>query len=235
MYKNKKFLGIIPARSGSKGLKDKNIRDFNGKPLMAHTIEAALMAKIFDKVIVSTDSEVYANVASTYGAQTVIRPTYLSQDASSTLDVIEYTLLNEIEEYDYFVLLQPTSPLRNHTHILDAINKVIETGSTSVVSVCKAEHSPMLMSTLEKSMSMDGFIKEKNNKRRQDLKTFYRINGSIYIMKVKDFIKTKNFYGENSTAFIMDNLSSVDIDNEIDFIIAECLQSKFGNMYDKSR
>lgn len=227
MYKDKRILGIIPARSGSKGLKDKNIKELNGKPLMAYTIDAALKTKVFDKVIVSTDSELYANIAEIYGAESVIRPSNLSQDISSTLDVIEHTLLNEIEEYDYFVLLQPTSPLRNCNHIMEALEKLIETNSISVISVCEAEHSPQLMSTLDASMSMNGFIEKGNNKRRQDLKTFYRLNGSIYIMKTKEFIKTKNFYGENSLAYVMDSLSSIDIDNEIDFSVAEHLATKF--------
>lgn len=222
MYKGKRILGIIPARSGSKGLKHKNIKDFKGKPLMAHTIEAALKTKIFDKLIVSTDSTDYAAIAEKYGAIADIRPERLAEDDSSTIDLINYILSNE-NNYDYFVLLQPTSPLRKEEHIFEAVGKIIQTKSKSLVSVCEAEHSPLLMGTLDESMSMNGFIKSKNNKRRQDLDKYFRINGSIYIMEVDEFYKIKNFYGEKSIAYVMDNMSSIDIDNEMDFEIAKVL------------
>lgn len=222
MFKGKRILGIIPARSGSKGIKHKNIKKFKGKPLMAHTIEAALNTKVFDKLIVSTDSTAYAAIAEKYGATADIRPDRLAQDDTSTIDVIDYILTKE-KDFDYFVLLQPTSPLRRATHIAEAVDKIIKTKSKSLVSVCETEHSPLLMGTLDDSMSMHGFIKSKNNKRRQDLDKFYRINGSIYIMEVDEFYKTKNFYGEKSIAYIMDNMSSIDIDNEMDFEIAKVL------------
>lgn len=222
MFKDKRILGIIPARSGSKGIKHKNIKKFKGKPLMAHTIEAALNTKVFDKLIVSTDSTAYAAIAEKYGATADIRPDRLAQDDTSTIDVIDYILTKE-KDFDYFVLLQPTSPLRRATHIAEAVDKIIKTKSKSLVSVCETEHSPLLMGTLDDSMSMHGFIKSQNNKRRQDLDKFYRINGSIYIMEVDEFYKTKNFYGEKSIAYIMDNMSSIDIDNEMDFEIAKVL------------
>lgn len=222
MFKGKRILGIIPARSGSKGIKHKNIKKFKGKPLMAHTIEAALNTKVFDKLIVSTDSTAYAAIAEKYGATADIRQDRLAQDDTSTIDVIDYILTKE-KDFDYFVLLQPTSPLRRATHIAEAVDKIIKTKSKSLVSVCETEHSPLLMGTLDDSMSMHGFIKSQNNKRRQDLDKFYRINGSIYIMEVDEFYKTKNFYGEKSIAYIMDNMSSIDIDNEMDFEIAKVL------------
>lgn len=222
MFKGKRILGIIPARSGSKGLKHKNIKEFKGKPLMAHTIEAALNTKVFDKLIVSTDSTAYAAIAEKYGASADMRPERLSEDDSSTIDVINYILSNE-DKYDYFVLLQPTSPLRKEEHILEAVDKIMKTKAKSLVSVCESEHSPLLMGTLDDSMNMHGFIKSKNNKRRQDLNKYYRINGSIYIMDTDEFKKDQNFYGENSIAYIMDNMSSIDIDNEMDFEIAKVL------------
>lgn len=222
MFKDKRILGIIPARSGSKGLKDKNIKEFKGKPLMAHTIETALNTKVFDKLIVSTDSTAYADIAEKYGATADIRPDRLAEDETSTIDVINYILSNE-KKYDYFILLQPTSPLREEQHILEAVDKIIKTKSKSLVSVCEAEHSPLLMGTLGDSMSMHGFIKSKNNKRRQDLDKYYRINGSIYIMEIDEFKKTQNFYGEKSIAYVMDDTSSIDIDNEMDFKVAETL------------
>lgn len=225
MFKDKRILGIIPARSGSKGLNDKNIKEFKGKPLMAHTIESALNTKLFDKLIVSTDSTSYAAIAEKYGASAVMRPDRLAEDDSSTIDVIDYVLKKE-KDFDYFVLLQPTSPLRKSFHIKEAVEKIINSNSKSLISVCEAEHSPQLMGTLDGSMSMEGFIKNTNNKRRQELDKYYRINGSIYIMDTNEFKKSKSFYGAQSIAYIMDNKSSIDIDSIDDFFIAECISKK---------
>lgn len=223
MYKNKRILGIIPARSGSKGLKDKNIKDFKGKPLIAYTIQAALTTGIIDKLIVSTDSTEYASIAEKYGATANIRPSELATDTTSTIEVIDYHLSIEEGSFDYFILLQPTSPLRTGRHITEAIKEIIEQEKSALVSVTEAEHSPLLMGTLDDSLSMYNFINPDNNKRRQDLEKHYRINGSIYIMDINEFKQNKNFYIENSVAYLMDNVSSIDIDNVKDFIVAERL------------
>ena len=127
MY-NKKILAIIPARSGSKGLKDKNIKILNGKPMIAYTIEAARNSKVFYDIIVSTDSQEYADIAVEYGAKVpFLRPSYLSKDQTTTNDVIEHTIkeLKSIgKEYDCFMILQPTSPLRKDSDIIGALEMI---------------------------------------------------------------------------------------------------------------
>ncbi|MGF7059795.1 cytidylyltransferase domain-containing protein [Brassicibacter mesophilus] len=227
MYNNKKFLAIIPARSGSNGLKDKNIRELNGKPMIAYSIEAAKNSNIFDDIMVSTDSHKYADISIKYGASVPsLRPEYLSTDTATTNDVIDYTIniLKEIgKEYDYFMLLQPTSPLRTSKDIVDAIKLLFEKEANSIVSVCEAEHSPLYMNELDESLSIDGFLIKDTKTIRQELPKYYRLNGAIYICNTDYFLKYKDFYREKSYAYIMDKKSSIDIDDEIDFIIADNL------------
>ena len=139
-----KYLAIIPARSGSKGLKDKNIKLLNGKPLIAYTIEAALTTKIFEEVMVSTDSSYYAELSRQYGASVpFLRKEELAKDNTSSWDVVKQVL----EDYkkmgivfDKCVLLQPTSPLRTKDDITNAITLYQEKNAETVVSVCETEH-----------------------------------------------------------------------------------------------
>ena len=227
MYKNNKFLAIIPARSGSKGIKDKNIKLLKNKPLMAYTIEAAKNSEVFDDIIVSTDSEKYKIIAEQYGAKVpFLRDISLSGDFSKTEDVIVDTITNleKMEKkYDYFVLLQPTSPLRNSKHIQEAVDLILEENLNSVISVCEVDHSLQICSTLKENKSMYNFISKNNNTLRQDMEKYYRINGAIYIMKVNEYLKSRDFYGEKSKAYIMKRKFSGDIDEEIDFLLAEAI------------
>lgn len=227
MYKGKSFLAIIPARSGSKGLKDKNIKELNGKPMIAYTIEAAKKSNVFDDIVVSTDSEKYAQISQEYGAWApFLRPDYLATDEASSIDVILH-VLSELEKrnkyYDYFMLLQPTSPLRNEKHILESIELMVKKSANSIVSVCEVEHSPLWCNTIDETLSLNNFIKEKILKRRQDLPTYYRLNGAIYLAEVNYFKKYRSFYKEKSFAYIMPKEQSIDIDSNIDFVLCEIL------------
>lgn len=233
MYKNKKILAIIPARSGSKGIKDKNIRNLKGKPLISYTINAAKESGVFTEIIVSTDSLKYAEISEYYGAEVpFLRPTELSRDESAAEDLIIYTL-EELEKmgrvYDYFVLLQPTSPFRDGIDIKNVVEMIVEYNLNSVISVCEVEHNPLLSNKLDSDLSMKDFISLENNKRRQDLKKIYRLNGAIYAANVNEYIKNRNLYGNKSRAYIMDNIKSIDIDNEIDFKFAEFILNEKEN------
>ena len=223
-----KNIAIIPARSGSKGLKDKNIRLVNGKPLMAYTIEAAIKSKCFDVVMVSTDSKKYAKIAKEYGAEVpFLRSDDNSQDTASPWEVVKEVLLQYQKlgkEFDTFALLQPTSPLRTEKDIKNAYKELKEKKANAVVSMCELECSMHLVNTLPKSLSMKGFISDKQyNKRRQDIKTYYHFNGAIYISKVKSFMKHMNIYNDKCYAYIMDRKDSFDIDEELDIKIVEAL------------
>jgi len=224
---NDKILAIIPARSGSKGIKDKNIKSLNGNPLIAYTIEAALKSGVFEDVVVSTDSEKYKEVSEEYGAWVpFLRSKELAQDGSSTNEVIEEVLLKLKDvgkEYDSLMILQPTSPLRDEEDIRNSVKLFYEKKAISVVSMCECDHSPLLTKSLDENLRLDGFLSDLQEKRRQDLKKFYRLNGAIYLSKVDYFLTYKDFYKEKSYAYIMDRRKSIDIDDIYDFKLAEII------------
>ena len=221
MYKDKTFLAIIPARGGSKRLPRKNILDLNGKPLIAWSIEAGLDSKYIDKVVVSSDNNEILDIAQKFGADVIVRPKELASDTATTFDTIKHTI-RSLEQYDYIVLLQPTSPLRNSKHIDEAIELLEKKDADSVVSVCEMEHSPLWSNTLDVSLSMKGFLRDEVlNKRSQDLENYYRLNGAIYICKTDKLLDKKSFFlKDNIFAYIMDRESSIDIDEKIDFDLA---------------
>jgi len=221
-------IAIIPARSGSKGLKDKNIKLLNGKPLMAYTIEAAQKSNLFDEVFVSTDSEEYARIARSFGASVpFLRNKDLSSDTASSWDVVKDSLSNYKKvgkEFDTVALLQPTSPLRKSDDIINAYDKMKIENANAIVSVCEVDHSPLWCNTLPGNSSLKDFINQDLIKKpRQGLETYYRINGAIYIVKTDYLISTENIYGNNCYATIMPKENSVDIDDLVDFRIAEAL------------
>ena len=224
MYKNKTFLAIIPARGGSKRLPRKNVLDLNGKPLIAYSIEAGLDSSYIDKVVVTSDDDEVLTISKKYGAVTINRPDELASDAATTFDAIKHAVDN-YEKYDYIVLLQPTSPLRDGDHIDKAIELLESKNADAIVSVCKMDHSPLWSNTINDSLSMTGFLKDEVlNKRSQDLKEYYSLNGAIYICDTKKLLKEKSFFLKESIfAYKMDRKSSIDIDKEIDFKIAEYL------------
>lgn len=218
-------IAIIPARSGSKGLKDKNIIDLCGKPLIAYSIEAALETGLFDHVIVSTDSEHYAEVAQHYGAEVMMRGEALSNDKATTFMVLEDILKNRLQEsIDYFVLLQPTSPLRTSKHITEAIEKFeskIE-HFDFLVSMKEAEHAKVLVNPIDDDESLKYFDTDFSNYRRQGYKD-YSPNGAIFIAKPDSYLEQKHFFGAKALSYIMSAEDSVDIDGALDLIIAKSI------------
>ncbi len=217
-----RFLAIIPARGGSKRLPQKNILDLCGKPLISWSIEAALKSKYISKVVVSSDDEEILNISSNFGADIIKRPYELANDTATTFDAIKHTIDN-LEEYEYVVLLQPTSPLRNEKHINEAIELLEEKRADAIVSICEMEHSPLWSNTLPEDGNMRGFLREEIlNKRSQDLEKYYRVNGAVYICKTDKLLENKSFFlKDNIFAYIMDRKSSIDIDEEIDFLFAQ--------------
>lgn len=220
-------LAVIPARSGSKGLTNKNIKELNGKPLIAYSILAARDAGIFDTIHVSTDSIEYAKIAKQYGIDVpFMRREELASDKASTWDVVRFVL----EEYkkrnllfDVVVVLQPTSPLRTKEDILNAFKFFEEKKANMVSSVCEVDHSPLWCNVLPPDLSMKEFEREEIAfLTRQELPTYYRENGAIYIIKVPYLLSEKNIYSE-CYAYIMDKKHSIDIDDELDFLIAQSI------------
>lgn len=231
-----KNIAIIPARSGSKGLKDKNIKLLNNKPLLSYTIESAIESEIFDEIMVSTDSEKYSEIAKQYGANVpFLRDDKLSNDNASSWDVVK-DVLSRYQDlgkcFDNIFLLQPTSPLRSADDIRNSFSLFNEKNANSVISVCEMDHSPLWSNTLASDLSMDNFINPqymKNN--RQQIETFYRINGAIYIVKYDYLLKNETIYKKNSYAFIMGKNKSIDIDDMFDFQFAEFLLNNCENKF----
>lgn len=222
MFKNKTFLAIIPARGGSKRLPRKNILDLNGKPLLTWSIEAGLKSKYIDKVIVTSDDDEILEVSKKIGADIIKRPKALANDTATTFDAIKHTIEN-IEKYDYIILLQPTSPLRTQKHIDEAIEELFVKNANAVVSVCEMEHSPLWSNTLPKDNSLSNFIQTQiKNQRSQDLETYFRLNGAIYICSIKHLLSEKTFFIKNNIfAYKMSRENSIDIDEKIDFELAK--------------
>lgn len=220
-------IAIIPARSGSKGLQDKNIKLLCGKPLLYYSVEAALNSNVFDCVHVSTDSEKYAEIAQGCGADIpFLRCQEFASDIADSWDVVRFVLKQYKQlgqTFDMVTLLQPTSPLRDANDIRAAYRLFGEKKAEAVVSVSEAEHSPLLMNTLDASLSLNGFINLNEVGRRQSMPPYYQINGAIYMVKTYILDNISDLYGERSYAYIMSREKSIDIDSMVDFKVAEII------------
>lgn len=227
MYRNKTFLAIIPARSGSKGIIDKNIREINHKPLLAYTLEACKRSGIFDDIVVSTDSVTYAAIAEQFGASVpFLRPKELATDQASSNDVILHVIngLGQLGNvFDCFMLLQPTSPLRDEIHMRKSADLLLENDADSVVSICKSDSHSYLTVELTEEGRLKALFSDKKQVRRQDIPQKYRINGAIYLALTSYFMKHKSFYEGKTLPYLMNAFDSIDIDDEFQLKIAELL------------
>ena len=219
------LVALIPARSGSKGIKNKNIKLFCGKPLIQWSIEPALKTSFVDRVIVSTDSQDYADLALSLGAEVpFIRPSKYAQDDSPSIDMI-LNALDHIPEARNILLLQPTSPLRDHKDIESIYSFWKSKPNLSVVSISKSKMHPSWMFELNKDLTINSFTKEIKAFRRQDLPDIYLINGSMYLATRDFLIKEKSFISPDTLGFIIPKEKSIDIDDEKDWIYAEAIIS----------
>jgi CMP-N,N'-diacetyllegionaminic acid synthase len=230
----KKILGIIPARGGSKGIPNKNIRFIKGKPLIYYTIQAAKNAELLTDFIVSTDSEKIAEIACNNGAMVpFMRPQSLAKDSTESLPVIihaltEYEKINNIS-YDYFIMLQPTSPFRTGKDIDHALIQLTTCNSDSIVSVVDVGGShPLRMKIINDDKMLVNYIfqEKENMKPRQKLEKVYIRNGCIYASKVEVLFNEKSIVGKSCIPYVMSKENSINIDNELDFITAEILMNK---------
>ncbi len=224
-------IAIIPARSGSKGLKDKNILDLCGKPMMAYSIEAARKSGVFERIIVSTDSERYGAVARQYGAEVMYRGERLSNDDATTFMVLEDLLRKVEQDFEYFVLLQPTSPLRNDRHIVEAVARFEAHYEQFdfLVSVKEAEHASVLVKPIDADQSLKYFDTDFSRYKRQNRKE-YSPNGAIFMAKPEAYLTRKHFFGPKSLAYKMSKIDSIDIDDEYDYEFAKTVMSEYKGM-----
>lgn len=219
----------IPARSGSKGLVDKNILPLMGLPLLSYTIKAALNSGLFDldSIIVSTDSPKYAEVAKQYGVNVMMRNPSLAQDNSSTYDLLSSLLIAD-ETVDDFILLQPTSPFRTEKHIIEALDIYKKTSANALISITKLDKPSNLLTTLNKDHQIIDIIgiDQGYTRQRIESKPLFYPNGAIFISNRTSYLKSKSFYLTTTQTYLMDSHSSVDIDTIEDFEYAEYLIKK---------
>lgn len=211
-------IAIIPARSGSKRLPNKNLLDLGGHPLVHWTIRAALESKQFSDVVVTSDGDEILSIAKNMGAIAHRRGVSLSGDTASTADVILDVTSSGYPSSD-FCLLQPTSPLRNADHIIDAFELYRRSRSKCLVSVCVMDHPIEWSGFVDKDNRLTGLQLSKGY-RSQDLPQRFRLNGAIYIRDTEDFRANPLLVDDQPLAFKMDREYSVDIDEYVDFKLA---------------
>ena len=225
-----RILAVIPARSGSKGLPNKNILNCAGKPLIQWTIEAALGASNVTEVLVTTDSMEIQNIAKQAGAWSpFLRDEKLSGDESSIVDVVKDAIFRVDglkDAFDLVLLLQPTSPLRTSEHIDEAIEYFLnqrKSNKDTLVSVMEIEQKVLWTQGINsKGYMYSHFNIDLTNPRRQDLSNCYSPNGAIYLSPILDF---SGFYGEHTIPFIMQQEASIDVDYKSDLDLVSALLS----------
>lgn len=217
---------IITARGGSKGIPRKNIKNLNGKPVLAYSIEPSIASDLIKKTYVTTEDEEISKISKEFNAEVIKRPQDLAEDTSSSVDVVLHALdylENNYELPDFFVLLQPTSPLRTTEDIDNSINLFINNKCDALISVCEIDHTSMLSLALKDGFIIPNCNEEFLNKRRQDLPTYYSPNGAIYIITPESLRKNKTFIPKKTIPYVMPKERSVDLDTPFDFKLAEFL------------
>jgi CMP-N-acetylneuraminic acid synthetase len=220
------FIGLIPARKGSKGLKNKNMLLLNKKPLVQHTFEAAKSSSYIDEVWASSDDLTILSLADSMNIKGLKRPKQFANDQSSSVDVVNHFIDslpdNLNHEKTYIVYLQPTSPLRDSSHLDEAINQLIQHKKKSLTSVMRLRKSPFKSFMISESGNLQSLFNEQlSNARRQDLQDTYVPNGAIYIFTISEFLTRKGFPSNGSLPFIMSSNDSIDIDDKEDLKIAD--------------
>lgn len=232
---DKEILTIIPARGGSKGVPNKNIKKLDGKPLIAYTIEAAKKSKYITNLIVSTDDTKIAEISKDYGASIpFIRPVKYATDSAKAIDVVKHALITsekkDNKKYDIILYLEPPSPFKTTEDINNCIELFFQKNPSSVVSVNEAnQYHPILMKKIEKGTLEPIWKDEPEGVPRQEYSpTSYMRNGAIYVLR-RDNILNNIFYGNNIVPFIMPHERSICIDSILDWYSAEAMiNSKLG-------
>jgi CMP-N-acetylneuraminic acid synthetase len=216
-------LGLIPARGGSKGVPRKNVRELAGRPVLAWTVEAALACPTLARVVVSTDDAEIAAAAREAGAEVPFeRPRELAADETPDLPVYRHALAALGERFDAVAWLRPTAPLRTADDISAAVRLLGETGADCVRSVCAAEHSPYWMGRVEDGRLVP--FMDEVPRQRQRLPELYRLNGAVDVVRCASV--GEELFGGDVRAYVMPAERSVDLDSEVDFVLAEALLSR---------
>ncbi|WP_284891953.1 cytidylyltransferase domain-containing protein [Cobetia amphilecti] len=214
---NYPVIAIIPARGGSKGVKNKNLRKVGQCSLLERAIKSASNVESINIIIVTTDSVTIADEAKGLGAEVIFRPSHLADDNSRTIDAVIHTLDIKTISQGVCVLLQPTSPFRTSHHVEVALEKFYDTQANSLVSVSEASDHPFKMLVIEP----DNIISPVRSwsdleSPRQALPKIVKPNGAIYVNKIEDLHKYRSFFTQPMSYLMMDAESSLDIDTEYD-------------------
>jgi CMP-N,N'-diacetyllegionaminic acid synthase len=230
MIDNKKVLAIIPARGGSKGLPGKNIRPLHGKPLIGWPIQAAMRSRYIDRVVVSTDDPQIAAIARECGADVpFLRPAEFALDTSPSSDAVIHAInfcTAEDGDYDYIVLLEPTSPLTETADVDNALARLQGSDGLAIVSVSKVESMhPVYCARVGESNFLQPYARESFAKpiRRQDVDAVYFFDGSLYISDTKKYLEAETFYHERTLPYIVPPWKALEIDTLLDFIKIEAI------------
>lgn len=221
-------VAVIPARAGSKGVVDKNIKLLAGQPLIAYSIAAARLASSIDRIVVSTNSEVYASIARDYGAEVpFLRPDDISGDTSTDYDfvrhLLDWMLSNEGNMPKYLVHLRPTTPLREENYIDAAINRIKKTGSaTALRSVHEMSESAYKTFEIEgdylKSVGSNSFALDTFNDPRQRFEKTYQANGYVDVIKTAYVVENNKLHGDHVIAFVTPRVEEVDTVDDFDYL-----------------
>jgi N-acylneuraminate cytidylyltransferase/CMP-N,N'-diacetyllegionaminic acid synthase len=223
-----KILGTICAREGSKGIKNKNIRNLKGKPLIAFTIEYLKKWGKADKIVCSTDSKKIAEIAKRYGAEIpILRPKELATDTASKIEalkhIVKFCETQDSVKYDIVVDLDPTAPLRRKIFLEEAFKKFLKSDANNLYSVNKARKNPYFNMVELDEKGYANLSKQSNVVRRQDAKPVFEMNASIYIYNRDFLLNTNSVHSDKTIIYEMPDIASIDIDNEIDFLFIEFL------------
>ena len=212
----RRILGLIPARGGSKGIKMKNLYPFKKKPLIQWTIESALKSNSLEKIIVSTDDINIANFSKDHGVDVpFLRDSKLAKDDSLIVDTV-LSIIDQFNDFDDVLLLQPTSPLRTNIDIKNIINLKEKYNAESLVSVCETKENPALFFQINNQNYLRKSFIELKGSNRQNLKKFYTLNGALYLSSINHLRKYNDFLSINSMPYIMPLERSIDIDELLD-------------------
>ncbi|MBX5437765.1 MAG: acylneuraminate cytidylyltransferase family protein [Alicyclobacillaceae bacterium] len=224
MIEGSSVLAVIPARGGSKGVPRKNLREVAGKPLLAWTIEAGRASRYIDRLVLSSEDPEIIDVAKRWGCEVpFVRPEALARDETSAMDTVLHAL-NEIEGFDYVVLLQPTSPLRLAEDIDRCLETCLGCGSWAGVTVTQVDKSPFWMYRLDERMRLSPLLPSaKPPLRRQESEAVYVLNGAVYAAEIKRLRAVRSFLSSDTVASVMPRERSIDIDTEFDLWLAELL------------
>jgi pseudaminic acid cytidylyltransferase len=215
---------IIPARSGSKRLKNKNIKKFNGKPIISYAIKTARSSRLFSRIIVSTDSKQISNIAKRYGAEVpFLRTKKLSNDFATTAEVLLDCVKRIFsKKTEFHFCLYPTTTLISKEDLISAYKKIKKEKANLLMAITDYETSPYRAIKLSNNRINFNF-KKYAKYRTQDIPKLYRDSGSFYIFKTTSLLKDKGKLDNKSTYYHLDRNKAVDIDNIKDFKLAELL------------